>query len=113
MHFEKKLHNQRNAQVFFIQFLIYFCLTFFGLSLSPFSRGTVYKFGNGSSLLGMGLASGPGWNSTVPIWPNLYTVPLEAGLKESQAEANKEVNKSLVHYVDYFTISLYIFTARR
>jgi hypothetical protein len=61
VHFEMKLYdNQHNAQVFFIYFLIYFCLTCFGLSLSPSSRGTVYKFGSGSSLLGMVSASGPG-----------------------------------------------------
>jgi hypothetical protein len=55
----------------------------------------VYKFGTGSSLPGMKSASGPGWNCTVQFQPspdahrrleslpNLYTVPLEDGLKES------------------------------
>jgi hypothetical protein len=58
---QKSYNNQRNAQVLFIYILICFCLTCFGLSLSPSSRGTVYKFGSGSSLLGMMSASGPGW----------------------------------------------------
>jgi hypothetical protein len=80
---------------FFICFLIYFCLARFGLSLRPSSRGTVYKFRRGSSLLGKMSACGPGWNSTLPgpdadtirrklePLPNLYTVPLEDGLEES------------------------------
>jgi hypothetical protein len=47
MHFAMKLYNdQRNAQVLNL-FSTYFCLICFGLSFSPSSRGTVYKFGSG------------------------------------------------------------------
>jgi hypothetical protein len=48
----------------FIYFRMYFCLTCFRPSLSPSSRGTVFNFGSGSSLLYMVSASGPGWNSS-------------------------------------------------
>jgi hypothetical protein len=81
-----------------------------GFLLAHLKRGTVYKLGSGSSILGMVLASGPGWNwynssgqartlsllqqfqpgldaDTIPgrpePLPNLYTVPLEDGFKES------------------------------
>jgi hypothetical protein len=53
---------------FFIYFLIYFCLPCFGLSLSPSSRDIVYKFGGGSSLLGMVSASVPGWNYYIKVY---------------------------------------------
>jgi hypothetical protein len=67
---------------FFIYFLIYFCLTCFRLSLSPSSRGTVYKFG---SVL-VQFQPGPDADtisSRLERLPNLYTVPLEDGVKES------------------------------
>jgi hypothetical protein len=78
---------------FFIYLPIYFCLTCFRLPSSPSSRGTVYKFGSGSSLLGMVSESGPvlfypGMGADTihrrlkPL-PNLYTVLLEDGLNES------------------------------
>jgi hypothetical protein len=56
---------------FLIDFLIYFRLTCFRLSLSPSSRGALYKFGNGSNLLGMGPSSGADWNCTVQTPSNL------------------------------------------
>jgi hypothetical protein len=87
----KLCNNQRNAQVFVIHFLIYFCLTYFGLSLSPSSRGTVYKSDSGSSFLGMVSASGPGCNLARSLTPypadlnhcQIYTPASEDGLKES------------------------------
>jgi hypothetical protein len=45
---------------FFTYFLIYFCITCFGLSLSQSLGGTVYKLGSGSSLLSTVSATGPG-----------------------------------------------------
>jgi hypothetical protein len=54
VHFEMKLYNnQRNARFFKIYLFICFCLSCFGLFLSPSSRGTVYKLGSGPSLLGV------------------------------------------------------------
>jgi hypothetical protein len=42
----KLYNNQRNAKVFENVFPYLLCLTCFGLSLSPSSRDTVYKFGS-------------------------------------------------------------------
>jgi hypothetical protein len=63
-------------------------------TLSPSSRGTMYKFCSGSSLLGMVSTSGPVWKGTVPTWPSLYIVPLEDGLKESPKHVRqKQIRK--------------------
>jgi hypothetical protein len=57
----------------------------------------VYKFGSGSSLLGMVSVSGPDAD-TIPrrLKPlsNLHTVPLEDGIKESPKRARqKQIRK--------------------
>jgi hypothetical protein len=63
---------------FIFFFLIYFFLTYFGLSLSPSSRGTMYEFGSGCSLPDTDTI-----HRRLESLPNLYTLPLEDGLKEN------------------------------
>jgi hypothetical protein len=82
VHFEMKLYNnQRNAQVFLIYFLICFCLTCFGLSLSLSSEAGVQT---------RQWFKSAGYGVSATATAEIVHLPLKMGLKKARKHVRQK-----------------------